>query len=61
MEEITHTTETAIDANTVLTPDFFVCQGCKHELPTAFCMRTEGYCYLCDPNIDVNELLNDEI
>lgn len=57
MEEITHTNTTAIDANT----DFFVCQGCKHELPSAFCMRTEGYCYLCDPNIDVNELLNDEI
>lgn len=38
----------------------FTCQACKHELPLDFSMRTEGFCYLCDPNITVDELLSDE-
>ncbi len=35
----------------------FTCQGCKHELPMNFSMRTPDYCYMCDPNITVDELL----
>ena len=35
----------------------FVCQGCGHELINDFCMKTGGYCYLCDPNITLEELL----
>lgn len=36
----------------------FKCKGCGHELPGNFQMRTEGYCYLCDPKVTVDELLN---
>lgn len=50
---------------TLLTPDLykeyinyiFKCKGCGHELPSTYCIRTLGYCYLCDPNITVDELL----
>lgn len=38
----------------------FTCKACKHELPVSYSLRTEGYCYLCDPNITVAELLSDE-
>jgi len=38
----------------------FICQGCKHELPMDFNLRTEGFCYLCDPNITLAECLSDE-
>jgi uncharacterized protein YlaI len=40
--------------------DSFVCKGCKHELPIEYQMRTIGYCYLCDPNITIQELLSDK-
>ena len=49
--------------NTTLTkkePLAFTCIGCKHELPVEFQIRTAGYCYLCDPNVTVSELLSDE-
>jgi hypothetical protein len=39
--------------------DSFVCKQCNHELPIDFNMRTDGYCYLCDPNVSVEELLSD--
>lgn len=39
-------------------PTKFTCQSCEHELPIEFQMKTEGYCYLCDPNITVEELLS---
>lgn len=35
----------------------FICIGCDHELPNSYCLNTTGYCYLCDPNITVTELL----
>lgn len=35
----------------------FKCKGCGHELPVNFQIRTDGYCYLCDPNVTVKELL----
>ena len=46
------------DAKPVLA-DGFICQGCKHELPIDFNVRTEGFCYLCDPNITLEECLSD--
>ena len=52
-------TEAAIVGNNVLA-DGFICQGCKHELPMDFNLRTEGFCYLCDPNITLAECLSDE-
>jgi len=42
-------------------PVGFVCNGCKHELPSDYSMRTKGYCYLCDPNISVDELLEKQV
>lgn len=36
---------------------YFTCKGCNHELPIKFQMRTVGYCYMCDPNVEVSELL----
>ena len=35
----------------------FTCKQCGHLLPVDMSMRTEGYCYLCDPNVTVKELL----
>lgn len=40
--------------------DYFTCQSCKHNLPIEFNVRTEGFCYLCDPNITLEECLSDE-
>lgn len=34
--------------------------GCGHQLPADYQMRTDGFCYMCDPNITVEELLSDE-
>jgi hypothetical protein len=39
-------------------PKTFKCKGCGHKLPPEFCMRTKNYCYLCDPNVTLDELLN---
>jgi hypothetical protein len=38
----------------------FVCGGCGHTLDLSFSLRTKGYCYLCDPNITLEELLSEE-
>lgn len=37
----------------------FICKGCGHDLPNDFSIRTEDYCYMCDPNVTVDELLKD--
>lgn len=37
----------------------FNCKRCGHNLPKEYQIKTDGYCYLCDPNITVNELLKD--
>jgi predicted RNA-binding Zn-ribbon protein involved in translation (DUF1610 family) len=37
----------------------FICQGCGQELNVVFQMRTMDFCYICDPNVTVEELLND--
>lgn len=52
-------TEATIVGNNVLA-DVFICQGCKHELQMDFNLRTEGFCYLCDPNITLAECLSDQ-
>ena len=57
--ETTNNTEQPNEINMVLAPGF-ICQGCKHELPMDFNLRTEGFCYLCDPNITLAECLSDE-
>lgn len=38
----------------------FVCQGCKCEVPNDFSVKTDGYCYLCDPKVTLEECLQDE-
>lgn len=38
----------------------FTCNGCGHELPNSFSLRTKDYCYMCDPNISLSELLTKE-
>lgn len=38
----------------------FVCRQCGCEVPSHFQLRTEGRCYLCDPAINIEELLADE-
>jgi hypothetical protein len=37
----------------------FVCTGCRHILPRHFMLRTPYYCYMCDPNISIRELLEE--
>lgn len=37
----------------------FVCQGCKCEVPNEFSVKTDGYCYLCDPKVTLEECLQD--
>ena len=39
----------------------FICKGCQCEVPYSFSLRTKGYCYLCDPNITIQELLSDKM
>lgn len=38
----------------------FTCKSCGHELDATFCMRTPGYCYMCDPAITLEELLKED-
>lgn len=42
-----------------LKPETFNCKGCGHNLPKDYQIKTDGYCYLCDPNVTVDELLKD--
>lgn len=65
-EHLRHVTETAWEKAKLeglkdedLEPAF-ECHGCGHVfLPDVCSLRTDGYCYLCDPNITVDELLSD--
>jgi hypothetical protein len=43
--------------NTNVSSSFF-CKGCGHELDISFSIRTIGFCYLCDPNVTLEELLS---
>lgn len=36
----------------------FKCNSCGHELPLNYNMRTPGFCYMCDHNVTVEELLS---
>ena len=36
----------------------FICLQCKCQVPEDYCLKTEGYCHLCDPNITTDELLS---
>lgn len=38
----------------------FCCKSCNHVLPIKFQIRTEEYCYMCDPNITLDECLSDK-
>jgi hypothetical protein len=38
----------------------FVCQGCRCKVPNDFSVKTNGYCYLCDPEVTLEECLQDE-
>ncbi len=35
----------------------FICQGCQNEVSADYSIKTQGYCYLCDPNVQLEELL----
>jgi 16S rRNA G966 N2-methylase RsmD len=35
----------------------FICEACNHELPISYSIKTKNYCYMCDPNITMEELL----
>ena len=35
----------------------FVCKKCNHELPKTFSVKTDQYCYLCDPKVTLEECL----
>lgn len=41
------------------TTDSFICQACNNNLPIEFNVRTKGFCYLCDPNLTLEECLSD--
>lgn len=30
---------------------YFTCKGCGHNLPNDFSVKSEEYCYLCDPEV----------
>ena len=36
----------------------FTCKSCLCVLPNSHQLKTKGYCYLCDPNIKLEELLS---
>ena len=43
----------------VSTSEVFTCRACGHELPRQFNVKTEGFCYLCDPAVTLEECLNE--
>lgn len=53
-----HRKKTAPD-NRVLT-ETFICKSCQCICSVELCLRTDGFCYLCDPNITLEECLSDE-
>lgn len=41
----------------------FICQGCQHTIDVLYCLKTRGYCYICDPHLTDEEtwdLLSDK-
>ncbi len=48
---------TSVDSSVPKEKDTFICKSCNHELPAAYIMLTPGYCYMCDPNVSLEELL----
>jgi hypothetical protein len=38
----------------------FTCKGCEHDLPLDYCVKTDDYCYLCDPAVTLEECLQDD-
>lgn len=38
----------------------FICKGCNCDVSEELCLRTPEFCYLCDPNIKLEELLSDK-
>lgn len=43
-----------------MTEPTFTCLGCGHKLTMDYNARTKNYCYLCDPNITLEECLSDD-
>ncbi len=43
-----------------MSEETFICTSCKHTLPKTFQVRTPGFCYLCDPNVTLEECLSDK-
>jgi transcription elongation factor Elf1 len=39
----------------------FTCKGCGHEVPLEYSLKTKDYCYLCDPKISIDELIDGPI
>lgn len=39
---------------------YFTCKGCNCQLEMTFQLRTEGFCYLCDPDITLEECLSEK-
>jgi hypothetical protein len=37
--------------------EYFTCKACNHELSKDFCLKTKDFCYLCDPEISISDLL----
>ena len=42
-----------------VTRSSFNCKGCGHDLPLDYSVKTDDYCYLCDPAITLEECLQD--
>lgn len=36
------------------------CHGCGHYVPKDYVLRTQGFCYLCDPNITLEEAISED-
>lgn len=36
----------------------FKCEGCKHILPKDYVIKTPNFCYMCDPHLTIEEILN---
>ena len=39
---------------------YFTCIGCGCEVPKSYCIKTDGYCYICDPNVTPDDMLSGE-
>jgi hypothetical protein len=57
--EVSNCTKPATFGNAGLAA-VFTCKGCQCTISTDYIMRTDGWCYMCDPNITLEELLSDK-